>query len=267
MKTEDICFFTVGTNFYQHFAPAYIWFGQQSNPGAAFEIIVNNVILFEEEHGEAIEYLRKFGEILIRGIPDIKPRPAMDNTYRFIVEPITKRDFTYIGDIDLLLLEDASLTHHKVFASGRDYSNIVRPGTHKMSGLHFTKTSSQFPLPNVQKLIKKFPNDEELLYAIMDKQNRIVNDVIFDSFRPVLGIHLSLNRLMFSGPDRPGWEINSKNLKLLSQFVDRPSFSDFYELSSENSKIVLKTAIALKELSASLGTTDIPSWVDFVRNI
>jgi hypothetical protein len=267
LSSHEVCFFTVGTHFYQNFVPAYVWFAQESNPGAACEIVVDDLPLFELRHGPALELLRERGEVVMRGIPPLRRAPQMDNTYRFILDPLTKREFTYIGDIDILMLENAADAHRQVFEAGYSYSNIVRPQSQKLSGLHFTRTADQYPLPQMSPLIKKFPNDEDLLYALIESQGRLFRDERFAVFRPTLGIHLSLNRLPFNSPARPGYELTSSYLTTLKKMVNSADFANLYAVCSDDARGPLKTAIGLSEMWSAMGSTPIPDWQAYVRDI
>ena len=266
-SSSDVCFFTVGTHFYQNFVPAYVWFAQESNPGAACEIVVDDLPLFELRHGDALSALRERGDVLIRPIPQLRRPPVMDNTYRFILDPMTVREFTYIGDIDILMLENALETHREVFEAGHSYSNIVRPQSQKLSGLHFTKTADQYPLGDTSSLVKKYPNDEDLLYALVASQGRLFRDERFTVFRPTLGIHLSLNRLPFNSPARPGYELTSSYLSTLRDLVNTDGFARFYAVCNDDARGPLKTAIGLSEMWSAMGATPIPEWQEYVRGI
>ena len=252
-SSGDVCFFTVGTHFYQNFVPAYVWFAQESNPGAACEIVVDDLPLFDLRHGDALSALRERGDVLIRPIPQLRRPPVMDNTYRFILDPMTVREFTYIGDID----------------NPEDWDRLEyrRPQSQKLSGLHFTKTADHYPLGDTSSLVKKYPNDEDLLYALVASQGRLFADERFTVFRPTLGIHLSLNRLPFNSPARPGYELTSSYLTTLRDLVNTDGFARFYAVCNDDARGPLKTAIGLSEMWSAMGTTPIPEWQEYVRGM
>jgi hypothetical protein len=116
-------------------------------------------------------------------------------------------------------------------------------------------------------LIKKFPNDEDLLFALIEKQGRLFRDERFAVFRPTLGIHLSLNRLPFNSPARPGYELTSRYLTRLRELVNTEGFGRFYAVCNDDARGPLKTAIGLTEMWSAMGTTPIPEWQDYVRGI
>jgi hypothetical protein len=191
----------------------------------------------------------------------------MDHTYRFILEPLTVREFTYIGDVDILMLENALEAHLDVFEAGHSYSNIVRPQSQRLSGLHFTKSADQYPLPNMSSLVKKFPIDEDLLYALVAQQGRLFHDKRFSEYRPTLGIHLSLSRLPFNSPARPGYELSSNYLTKMRDIVNGDDFGSFYSVCNDDARAPLKTAIALSEMWSGMGATPILDWQEYVRSI
>lgn len=266
-SSRDVCFFTVATGFYQNFVPAYVWFVQESNPGAACEIVVDNLPLFDQRHGAAIEHLRQRGEVVMRELPTLRRPPLREATYRFVLEPLTLREFTYIGDVDILMLENAMAAHREVFAAGHSYSNMVRQQSKKLTGLHFTRTADHYPLPNMATLIKRFPHDEELLYALVESQGRLIEDETFAAFRPDLGIHLSMNRLPFGSPGRPGWGLTSSYLTALRERVNSADFGAFYAACSEDARAPLQTAIGFSEMWSVMGSTPIPEWQQSVRDL
>ena len=85
------------------------------------------------------------------------------------------------------------------------YSNIVRPNSTRLSGLHFTETNSYWPLPNT-KGVNMAQGDETLLYELVER--KLGKEAIDKNrkYRPVHGIHFSLNRPDVGGSDGiPGW--------------------------------------------------------------
>jgi hypothetical protein len=85
------------------------------------------------------------------------------------------------------------------------YSNIVRPSKNRLSGLHFTKYSNYYPIPEYGDLCEKglLKHDEVFLYEIVKKRHPKFN--YDETFRPVHGIHVSLNR---EPNGKLGWGMN-----------------------------------------------------------
>ena len=87
---------------------------------------------------------------------------------------------------------------------GINYSNIIRPNDpSRMSGLHFSKWDSYYPIPDLSK-INLFDNDEKILKQIVEMKGEMICNTT--KFRPVHGIHFSKNRPTVAGDGRiPGW--------------------------------------------------------------
>lgn len=137
---------------------------------------------------------------IVNGIKCIK------NSVRFILKPCTQAEYIYITDIDIICCEDIADKHIADLTQyNSPYSNIVRKNTKRLTGLHFTKYSAYYPLDinYIKTLSTYISNDEELLYEIVKKNTNID---LSRTYRPVHGIHMSLNRPTVAGTaDLPGW--------------------------------------------------------------
>lgn len=125
------------------------------------------------------------------------------NTVRFVTNPQIQDKYTYISDIDIISLDcNFALSHiAEMNRNNRSYSNIVRKGTKRLSGLHFCLSESMYPLDLMGVDISGV--DEEVLYQIVQKKSYIDTK---STFRPVHGIHMSPNRVSVRGRvDSPGW--------------------------------------------------------------
>lgn len=169
----------------------------------------------------------------------------MDNSYRFIVEPMIKREYVYIGDIDIMILENVFDKHSYIFEKGLPYSNIVRVNSKKLTGLHFCRYDKQYPLPNINDLIDSVFNDEDLLYAIMDRKGLIYPaDEYRKIQRPVHGIHMSLNRMPFSFHlSRVDWGINFEQMITMKTIVESEDFKGFFDLLHVSSRMILMNVL------------------------
>lgn len=247
---SNLLFFTTATGIYKDFIIPYVYFAYMHNKGAAFEFLVDDPSDFFKNNLDAYQYLIDLGcEINIRKIPIITPRPRMDNSIRFLVEPELYREYVYIGDIDILITENILDKHYHVFDKGLAYSNIVRDGTKRLTGLHFCKYSSQYPLPKVDDLITQFPNDEELLYAIMERKRLIFSDDEYKNFiriRPIHGIHMSVNRMpYFWHHSRVSWGIEYSDIIAFDKIFNSAVFQDFLQVASASTRLILCNLIFL----------------------
>jgi hypothetical protein len=114
------------------------------------------------------------------------------NTIRFVSEPEIKNKYTYIGDIDVVMLMKNFYNYHINIMEkyNTNYSNWVRDNDNLcLTGLHFVKTDSFYP----QNLdgINLFDNDEHILKKIQSRAGEINENI---PRRPVCGLHFSFNQ-------------------------------------------------------------------------
>lgn len=222
-----LLFYTTATRHYLPFLPIYVYFASLSNPGATFEFVVDDVAECERIYRRALAFLREEMGVeihLSEPGPDA-PRVAIDNTYRFVLEPQCKADFVYIGDVDIMIVEDVWEKHKTIFEKGLPYSNIVRPNSIRLSGLHFTRYDALYPLPRFDDILEQHENDEEVLYQIVKRQGHLARQPEIDAVgigRPQHGIHMSLNRIPFSDAVAKlqwgiGWDVVQKYQQIMSR--------------------------------------------------
>ena len=202
---------------YSHFIPLFCAALLYSNENIDIEIGVSISKLTNNEE-LAINYLRnkyKNSQILIRynmfkvdyNKSKVKQaiyndKEMMINSVRFVSEPLIKNTYTYISDIDIISFEKNFYNIHikNMDKNNLVYDNIVRKNTNRLSGLHFVKTKYHYPI-NYKNLNTEI-NDEQLLFEISKNKYTINNNLIF---RPVHGIHMSLNRNITTINNIPGW--------------------------------------------------------------
>jgi hypothetical protein len=196
-----LLFFTYADSKYDFFAVPYAYFALRNNPHAQVEICLENVDSFFARQKTAVDALdRTFpGRVLFRQAECIKQNKAIvPNTVRFVEVPVTKCEYLYIGDIDLLVFDDVLKIHLNLMAENSlPFSNILRrehsdSDAPRLSGLHFCKYENYYPLPDLEGLDLSLANDENVLYEIMRRKGTMV-PVDFQ-IRPECGIHMSLNR-------------------------------------------------------------------------
>lgn len=191
----------------------------------------NSIVYIKKCYPDSTITLRKanFKTMFIEN----KQYKIIPNVVRFIETPTIKNDYVYICDIDIIILQKQIEQIHIDFMNKikSDYSNLVRPSLKKrLTGLHFCKWDSYYPIPNYDDLAEILCHDEHFLYYLVKKKNEIIENT---TFRPVHGIHASQNR-----EDINAWGISSWSKQWL---VYRQS-SEFFHLekmfSSKISKII-----------------------------
>lgn len=248
---NKILFFTCATKFYKNYIVPYIYFAKKSNPSSTFEFIIDDEDGFYEKNTRALTWLKEnLGvEVVFRSIGKIKIRPKIDNSLRFVTQPVSYAEYVYIGDIDIMIVEDIYSWHKPLFESGLPYSNIVREGTKRLTGLHFAKYNSFYPLPNTDDLVLNVANDEELLYLIVERKGLLYKNELYCEIkrgRPIHGIHMSLNRLPFSfHEERVGWGIRFDCMQKVNGLVNTDEFNEFLSTCYSGSAQILVNLIFL----------------------
>lgn len=224
---------------YTHFIPIHCASALFSNENIDIEIGINlNKLTNDEEfaidelrkiHPEAkinIKYnfyqktqSRRFDNATFNGMK------MWSNTVRFVSEPEIKNTYTYIGDIDVILLMKNFYNYHiDIMNTYRtNYSNWQRDNDSKaITGLHFVKSDKYYPV-NLEN-INLIDLDEHILKKI---QSRICPINYQIPRRPVCGLHFSMNQKL------------PAQLKLCKTFIDelnsyKDSFFDFINSKEYN---------------------------------
>lgn len=254
-----LLFFTCATGFYSNFVAPYIYFAAKNNPSSAFEFILSDVDKFIQKHHKALEWLKTNLDLKIelRSVNEQKIKPKIDNSIRFVMEPRLRAEYVYIGDVDIMILEDILSIHSPIFSAGLPYSNVVRTGTKRLTGLHLCKSSLHYPLGDINDLVDTIINDEELLYSIVERKGQLGSEDIRNKLnvgRPIHGIHLSLNRLPFSfHTERVGWGLTHKWLQDFKQTAKSDEFKDFFHNLYQGSQSILINLVYLSEGNEVVG--------------
>ena len=185
--------FSSANKLYEMFVLPYGLSGLIHNPDARVEICLENAGDFTSANASAIDVLdQHFGpdRFLLRDIIASSDGVA-PNSVRFLETPEVITEFTYIGDIDILILEPIAPRHiERMKELSLPYSNVMRDGREALSGLHFTRSDSYYPVTTPSGVD---PNrDEELLYQLVRARGLPLPPPGLG--RPVHGFHLSPNR-------------------------------------------------------------------------
>jgi hypothetical protein len=203
-----VTFFTCSDSTYEPFVLPYAASALIANPDdTVVEFCLERPRQFELANADAIGLLSdRFGPDRVRfKRGNFEGVPA--NSVRFLETPTTLTEFTYIGDIDILLLEPTARPHLAQMAkTGLPYSNVIRPTPPaRLSGLHFTRSDAHYPLPVIIDAMAQ-RIDEHLLYKQVEAKGFGLPDPE-ERFRPAHGIHFSLNRPV-KRPGRTDWGIS-----------------------------------------------------------
>jgi hypothetical protein len=167
-----------------------------------------------------------------------------------------------------MILENVMDWHRPIFDAGLPYSNVVRANSKKLTGLHLADYSTHYPLGRIDDLVSDIFNDEELLYAIVQRKGALydmqqrnsllagktINDLGNVPFRPVHGIHMSVNRLPLSfNDDRPGWGISYAYAQLADAVCSSPQFEAFLTTLEDGPKQVVANIVYLSHAICARG--------------
>lgn len=230
----SLLFFTCADAGYEDFAPLYIASVLWSVPDARAEVGLVSAEAFAAANPNAVHVLEDhFGDrFRLRDVDWHRGgEKILPNTVRFLTEPVTRVDYIYIGDIDIIHLDRDFPAQHLKFMDRMNlpYANSRRSGTARMTGLHFAQWQAMYPLPDTSDLDVRRENDEVVLGAICDRKGLPRHDQMW---RPVPGIHVSPNRepISVAGADgvrRPDWGIRNW-VAAYGDFRASPMFRDLY---------------------------------------
>lgn len=266
-SSGDTNFQTVAMGFYEVFAPLYAFFVANSNPDDEVTLYLENVKAFREKYNFEVDFLERKLDINLLEVPEEAKKLSNGPAHlRFIVPNVSPKPYLYIGDVDIMMTESASQSHAQAFENGLRYSNIQRQKTERLTGLHYTRADSfhiedrgSVPSKLISRCLKESNgNDENLLFRIVKTELGEITDSPVG--RPVLGLHMSINRLPFSlGTDRPDWGLNNKLAQSIGAVVYSDEFGRFISGSSESTKRIVRN-LQLVAATAEMDF-DIPSQV------
>jgi hypothetical protein len=249
-NTSSIVFFTAvldNRHKYQEYIVPFIASALFHNRNSSVEILLENHDAYSEKHEASLNILEShFAQrFLLREIPD-HLRNILPNSIRFLTKPQLKADLTYIGDIDILILDSNIADWHMNYMEKNDmpYSNNLRKGGHPMlTGLHCVRTEEYYSkidesymkiiVESIKRQGLEYKHyDEKLLYTMAQHRIGLLpKDVYSYKTRPVHGIHMSPNREPLG---QPGWEITPLNAVKYLEFRETKLWKDLQSTYSSN---------------------------------
>ena len=175
--------------------------------------ICTSLYKLSNEEEKALDYLRNkytYSKIIIHYNTFIKNisgtfynnTKLSTNSVRFVTQPTIKNKYVYITDVDMIIFVDNFYLDliDDMKRKNNSYSNYVRYGTNRLTGLHFTEYDAYYPVP---KQTNYKLNDEELLYNIVKSKGIKIDSET--EYRPTFGIHASPNRPRVNSLGFVGW--------------------------------------------------------------
>lgn len=199
---ESLTFFTATDSRYEPFVLPYLASALHHNSAACAEVRLESPERFAVGNAQALDLLsRRFpGRFALSGLT---PMPGVHvSTLRFLETPQQETEFVYIGDIDILILEEVAPAHiAHMERAGLPYSNVRRPNAPRLTGLHFTRWDAYYP-PVELTAEGRRAGDEAVLHSLVKQRGLALPDPA-DTFRPDHGYHLSITRNTAGG--LPPW--------------------------------------------------------------
>ena len=208
--SDRVLLYTCCDNDYTHFVPLYCAAALFSNENIDIEIGINlnrltdleeeamhNLMILHPESKIKIKYNFYSKKSMFTHMNALFDGKCMwSNTVRFVSVPDIKNKYTYIGDIDVVLLMKNFYTYHINIMNEYNvpYSNWIRNNDPlALTGLHFVETDS-FYSRNIDG-INLNENDERILKKIQESVCELNPNI---PQRPVCGLHFSKNQRLQS---------------------------------------------------------------------
>lgn len=168
---------------YQEYLPLYLHFLFRAYRD--YEVFIYFQGQMHREVSECLERVSDLGKFVIKPLtlPYNESRQQMLKALRWVLFDEEFYDFNnvYIGDVDMFIVREDPPLHelHERHSDeiGLPYSNRVRTGQRRLTGLHFMRTRTYFDgvLPTITKYRKLIADDslnignEEMLHRMMEE--------------------------------------------------------------------------------------------------
>ena len=248
----SVCITTVVNKKYQKYLSLFIYFCLRSYPEYGVKVLLTDGLV--DSQIKYINILKSMGDVeIFENVFEGFPKEGHElKTLRWLIAGDNYMDYEniYIGDIDILLCrEGVSLERQHIEhcnSTSLPYSNSVRPGTYRMSGLHFIMREEYYKYTDqtigiYKDLLKsgalKNCKNEEVLYKIIKESGLCLPN---RWFRPHHGIHIGLWR---SGPrkiQQKYWDVIGKK--------DYEKYYEFYKMVINNRDPVFDDMFNINEI-------------------
>ena len=237
---KQLCIVCVVNAKYERFIPIFALSIFRAYPDYAVRIYIQDQL--SRKIQRAVDMVREEGslEIVPNCLDGYPNTPQVFKSLRWVLHDEAFYDYehVYFGDIDMFMCrETPSLLDFHVDRCkrvGLPYSNVVRPDSERLSGLHFVITKPYFEgtLETIRQYDEMLKQDrlkladkggnEKLLYEMMEKSIGLPPPCTKEEFgkqRPHHGIHLGLWRGRFSKQAPSPWMSRDQHADYFSQFM------------------------------------------------
>lgn len=218
-KSKEAFAVVVDDSWYQDFIPFFIYFTKRAYPTAETFVFVRSKLHSTVQSSLERLALNGMTGHIIEGFKAQYPTNSLTTkALRWTIGnlDVPKVEFLYIGDVDIAIAkEQVSLfDQHRDHADflGMPFSNVIRPGAPRFSGLHFIKVKEYCQLvAEAQKELDKMLKNgvessiknETLLYNMLEQSKLLTRKLFWlggdigskrVQYRPFHGVHLGVFR-------------------------------------------------------------------------
>lgn len=205
---KNVTFLTYANSKYHHFVLPYI-FSILKYTDANIEIRMPDTLFFFEKYGKQLSNIKHiFGKGKLVSVTDSTTcNGIIPNTIRFLEWPFTQSKYTYITDVDMIIIKDQyeKALENNINGMKKNktcFFNFVRPQGGRLSGIHFVNTREYYAkidnyiikIKNLRHEIINRQGDEGFLYNMINDVFGKPEDLTKNNKRILPGWHLSPNR-------------------------------------------------------------------------
>lgn len=252
---QDIHFFSVCDVPYYDFILPFFYSTLKMNEGSTAEVVVDDIDKWNKSFKKQIDFLNKYfkDRWLVRAnraeFYKTKKTKHSAATYRFLEIPTTKRELTYIADIDILFTTPNVYDYEKNLMTKHNFNfnNFLRKRAKRFTGCFCVKTEDYYKAitPNINAFFKNPKpfvsngwGDEMVLHQLLTKSMSCPKSTVmlYDGFhiRKIHGVHVSPNREINGNP---GWGFNKDVRSQYRHLKRQPEWDDFLDSITNNYKV------------------------------
>ena len=234
--SEHLLFFMSCDSKYFQFIKPFMYFSSLDNKPCSYEFLLTSVM--PEEEKESIEKLAKSIGAEVK-LVDKSKDSLHSKVVRWLYSPASKGySYAYIGDIDIIILENVTEFHRSRMDDGKLFDNVVRhTDKSKLSGLQFCTRDyfeRTFAVRSKYKKICKGDmhcSNESILLKICKESGLKLpqaskDEEEFNRIRPVHGIHMSLSRKPFKAGSAAELTFSQEDAAKLFKIIESNEFKE-----------------------------------------
>lgn len=243
---------------YDHFALPWLASTLFHNPEDCCELWLTDPAQFRTKNSRALRRLEaEFPQAIRLHKTPYDSRRIHAAAMRFLVTPTFDAEYFYISDCDIFVLDGGIGQTHagRLKKTGCPFSNMLRRDKEgkpykRLTGLHFGKTSTHFPL----KLPARHPHPDEIfLYYLCQEKFGDLMRWGHLQFRPLHGLHTSPSRKLDMDGGKPGWNVTVPRVKQFVECWQLPLFSDLEPLMDRRYRAVIAAVRGRRKLHIEEG--------------